>query len=72
VTAGLSERGLALFALRATIQSTEDPDRRDVLEEILLLADLGMVRVSLWDGELTFSPGPTLLDGGPVVEPTWN
>jgi hypothetical protein len=69
---GLTERSMALFALQVTIQSTEDPDDRDLLEEVLLLADLGVVRVGLLDGELTFTPGPTLLDGGPIEGPIWN
>ena len=72
MTRGLTGRSLALFALQATIQSTEDPDVRDMLEEVLLLATLGVVLVGLRDGELTFTPGPARRDGGPIAGPIWN
>jgi hypothetical protein len=69
---GLTDRTLALFALKVAIQRAETDEDRSLLHEVLLLSDLGAVVVGLSEGELVFSPGPALTPGAPSAALLWN
>jgi hypothetical protein len=69
---GLTDRTLALFALKVAIQRAETDEDRGFLQEVLLLSALGAVDVGLSGGELVFTPGPALTSSAPSAGPLWN